>query len=263
MMFKSVVLVLALAAAASAYIPPPATPLCAQYLLSDQNLGATPGFIPNVIFYNANSLKSGTPLGPYIGLVPGLNCVFTPNSSLSCGVIIYEDASHTQQIGSGTLSGAGTLSQSNGFIGGTLTLAYTITAALTGSYSPPLNFQSQSVTLFFGASQMYPTDLSQAAVANKAIYSADAQTGVLTLWGSNGWNGSAYSGQTTGFDFRATLTCAPQGIIPPCTASAGSSFTAPYGCVAANDVVRFHSSTSSISLAFSAGAASSGACSNF
>jgi len=261
MQIKLVLAVFALlgVAANALLVPPP----CAQYAMSDTSLGATPGFIPNVIFYNGNSLMSGTPVGPYYGLNEGPNCYFIPNTSLSCGITLYQDAARTQPIGSGTLSGIGSMFSSNGFIGGDVQLSYTITpGAVTISPSPFINFQSRTVTLHFKAEQTYPSDHTQAAVANKAIYSSDLQSGALTLWGSNGWNGSAFVNYDLGFDFRATLNCVTTPpIIVPCSPAAGSAFSVPYGCAQSSQPIRFHSSSTSIGLSFVAGAAAT--CSNF
>jgi len=261
MMAKMLFVVLAvLAASVAGELTPQG---CAQYLLSDSALGSTPGFLPNLLFYNAGSLMSGSPQGPWFKFQQGLNCYFIPNTTLTCPITLYQDSARTQAIGSGSLSTDAThqLFVQNGFIGGDIVLSYTINSgAVTTNPSPATNYQSQTTVIHFEPHQTYPA--TGAAVANLAQYSADRQSGVLTLWGSNGWNGSAFSGQTTGLDFRATLSC-PQTppIIPPCSPAPGSSFTAPYGCVAANQPVRFHSSTTSIGLSFTTGAAAG--CSNF
>jgi hypothetical protein len=264
MMAKFVFVVLAvLAASAMAEITP--VP-CQQYLLSSSNLGATPGFLPNILFYNAGNLMGGNPQGPWFSLNSGLNCFWAPDAHLSCPITLYQDSARTQVIGSGSLSTNSTykLHQLNGFVGGDLILSYNIVAgSVTTNPSPNTNYVSRETIIHMEAKQTYPDPSTlQPAVANKAILSADQQSGMLTLWGSNGWTGTQFSGQTTGFDFRATLTChVPETppVIEPCVPAPGSAFSVPYGCV--GQTIRFHSSTTSIGLSFTAGPAAG--CSNF
>jgi hypothetical protein len=234
---------------------------CPQYSLSNSNLGSTPGFVQNVLHYNALNLMSGSPVGPYFSFNEGPNCYWIPNSTLSCGLTIYEDAARSNQIGTGSISG-NNFAIVNGYIGGDVTLSYTITGALLGSYPSPNLFQSQTTTVHFKPERTSPTDLNQPAIANLVKYAADLQSGTLTLWGSNGWNGSTFSGHTTGVDLRASLVCVTNPPIEvPCVPAPGSSYSVPYGCAQSAQSIRFRSTSTSIGLSFTSGPAAN--CNNF
>jgi len=264
MMAKFVFAVLAVLAvsAMGELTPQPVFP-CPTYDLSGENLGATPGFIPNILFYNAANLMGGNPQGPWFRLNAG-GCKWSPAiKDFQCDLTLFQDAARTQQIGTGKLYSNATFfidEQPNGYIGGDLILQETINALLvTTGPVPNTNYVTRQTIIHFEPKQTYPDPTTlQPAQANKASFSVDKRTGTLTLWGSNGWNGQAFVGQTTGLDFRADFKCPDTPIIEPCTPDPGSSFTVAYACVPG--LVRFHSSTTTIGLSFTSGPA--GVCHN-
>jgi len=239
-------------------LTPPVVDNCpAGYDLSGENLGATPGFLPNLLFYNAANLMGGNPQGPWFRLNAG--CKWHPaDHSFDCPLNLYQDAARTQLIGSGRLYSDATRfieEKPNGYIGGDLLLSTTINPlAVTTNPSPNDNYVSRNTTIHFEAKQTWPDPATLLpAQANKAQFSADKKSGVLTLWGSNGWNGEAFTGQTTGLDFRANFNC-PENppVTEPCPNDA-NTFSVAYACVAANQPIRFHSATTAIGLTFNSG----------
>jgi len=265
MMSKFVFVVLALVAvSALGELTPPVVDNCpAGYDLSGENLGATPGFLPNLLFYNAANLMGGDPQGPWFRLNPGA-CKWHPAAALkkdifNCQLTLYQNEARTQPIGTGRLYTDATNfieEKPNGYIGGDLLLSTTIDPLLV---TIPLthndNYVSRNTTIHFEPKQTWPDPATLLqAQANKAQFSLNKKDGVLTLWGSNGWNGQSFSGQTTGLDFRANFHCPEEPpIVEPCVSDTASTFTVAYGCVSANNVLRYHSATTSIGLSFTAG----------
>jgi len=265
-MFKAafVAAALLLASVSAAIVPAP--PVCptngGRLLLSDANLGNTGQFEPNLFVYNGGGqdLMAGTPQGPWISLQQGLSCYFIPNTTLSCSFNIYSDSGRTSLIGTGQFSSNNffTVVDSSGtvFFGGDLAVTTNIPVSPHPTGASFVNFRSGTYQLHYEAARMFPTDTSQPALLNTIAYSA-SDAGVITLWGGNGWNGTAFdaSTRTTGLDLRFTFSCPnnPPIIVgcPPC-ADAGSNFVVPTACIAAEIPVRHHSSTTCVTLSFDA-----------
>jgi len=263
-MFKLALIVVSLFVASSyAALSPSVSPVCptnaGRLLLSDSNLGVTPGFIYNVFVYTGGGqpLMSGVPLGPYIGLQQGLNCYFIPNSTLSCPINIYSDAAHTNLIGTGQLSSNSltttTDSQGNVYIGGSVNVTTNIPGgSLTDAAH--INFVSNSFNLFYEPTRVFPTDLSQPPLLNTIQYSS-SDSGMITMWGGNGWNGTDYvsTTRTTGLDLRFSFSCPniPPIIVtcPPCLDTA-SNFVIPTACTTDEIPVHHHSDTTCITFTF-------------
>jgi hypothetical protein len=224
-------------------------------------------FIPNVFVYTGNGqpLMTGTPLGPYIGNFA--NCVFVPNSTLSCSFTIYNDSALTLPIGTGSFSGSDFFVVSTGgvnFFGGDLLVTTDITSSPfpDASDASTVNFRSGTYTIHYEASQIYPAvGSSQAALLNTIQYTSST-SGFISLWGSNGWNGSSYSSsRTTGLDLRFSFSCpSVQPIIPPaecpCTSSA-DVYSLSSGCASAGATILRSSSSTCIGLDFVASSSTS------
>jgi len=267
-MFRTIVFASLFACALAALAPPP-PPVCPSNGGQLQLVAApTPNgyeqFIPNVFVYTGNGqLMTGSPLGPYIGNFQ--NCFFVPNSTLSCKFTVYNDSALTLAIGTGTLLGTDFAVNASGgtlFFGGDLTVTTTIPSSPFPSGGPStVNFRSGTFSIHYEASQLYPAPgSSQAALLNTIQYTA-AETGFMSLWGSDGWTGSGYgSSAATGLDLRFQFFCPPQAIIPPeCpTCSTPSSlYTVSSACASAGSTILRNSPSTCIGLDFESSASTS------
>jgi hypothetical protein len=257
-MMKSMIFVASLMiAVASAAIDVSVCPDNGGHLqLSDTGLSATPGFTPNLLFYNGGGqdLKSGSPRGPYFSFAD--NCYFVPNSTLNCDLILYRDSAHTQQIGTGNLFSeslalGAAYSSSIYFIGGSARLRTHITDT-SSAPTPDVNFHDLDTTIYFQPQDVHPT--GGTLVVNTVAFSS-SESGILSLWGSNGWNGSEYDFETrtTGVDFRGNFFCPPPPIVPcpPCSNPADNFVVASSGITNGVPLTRSSSDTC-ITLSFTA-----------
>jgi hypothetical protein len=244
-------------AVASAAIDVSVCPDNAGHLqLSDTGLSATPGFTANVLFYNGGGqdLKSGSPRGPYFSF--DNNCYFVPNSTLNCDLVIYRDEAHTQQIGTGNLFSdslalGAAYSSSIYYIGGSARLRTHITDS-SSAPTPSVNFRDLDTTIYFQPQRVHPA--SGTPLVNTVAFSS-SESGTLSLWGSNGWNGSEYDAdtRTTGIDFRGNFFCPPVTppieTCPPCS-SASDNFRVASSAITNGESLTRSSSGSCITLAF-------------
>jgi len=219
---------------------------------------AFPEFIPNVFTYTGNGqpLFSGVPLGPYLGGWTG--CYFIPNATLSCSFTVYNDSALTLPIGTGTFSSSNMAIVQSGstlYYGGDMQVVTTITSPIAGSAANTVNFRSGSFNIHFQAQLQHPdaTD-ARGALANTIQY-VTGDSGFITMWGSNGWNGSAYDAatRTTGLDLRLQFFCPNNPpIIVPCESctDANSLFTISSSCIGSSPILRRSPSTC-IQVAFS------------
>lgn len=187
----------------------------------------------------------GSPQGPWFSLSGGSSCTFNLTSSstaaMSCPITLYSDELRQNVIGSGLLSASSlSLSARSGsfqFVGGSMSLSTSIsqTPANIGSGPSSFNYHSQSgVSIYFQAKQTMPA--SGAPMANGLSWS-NSNSAQLTLWGSNGWDSvnQAYDlPRTTGFDFQASLTCAPS--VPPTPPTPPGGGHSTNGTCVCNDV---------------------------
>jgi len=234
---RSLAFFLALIAVASAAVIPPPPPVpseCPMYLLSQPaNLQTPSGLLENVMIYNpgAGNLMTGqpgAPTGPYFQLIEGSNCFWIPSGQFSCDTRLYADQAHSKFLGFGRLRSSNLLASSNTqlpgfhFVGGDVTLSTNFSDVPPGYSSSDArftNFRAQTTTLHFTATQMFPdVSTGQPPVANGVENSTS--TRYMTLWGSNGWDGTTWpdAARTTGFDIRSVLTCtnmAPPVPTPP------------------------------------------------
>jgi hypothetical protein len=259
---RSLAFFLALIAVASAAIAPSGTE-CVRYQLTTntdlQIPSSVPGYIPNVIIYDANALMTGVPEGPYFTVRPS-DCFWVPNGAFNCAIDLYLDSARTTLIGSGTLNSSSLsvqgISTVNGFhlVSGAVQLTTTITST---SFTPPAqsyNFKSLSTSLYFPAQVMLPmTPSAGAPFANGVSYVGSSE--YLTLWGSNGWNGTAWdSSRTTGLDIRASLTCSPpsggHSTTPPCPTCTAGAITVPSACISSGATISQTVAGNCISLSF-------------
>jgi len=250
MKFLIAFLALLVVAQAAIITPQPPAP-CTFFAMSSTGLTSIANWLPNVMFYNANDLMSGSPVGPYFSLDAGTDCwlnLNTSNSGLRCNISLYADSARSQRIGSGLLQSTSLQigAVQNGFqlIGGYVSLSTSITNPPATLPQPSVNFLSRSsVPIYFEYKQVVPGSGNGPAVANGIRYS-DSNHGQFTLWGSNGWDAasSSYSGaRTTGLDFQASLVCAP--FAPPPTTGRPTN---PGVCVCEDAAAHFTASTSEL-----------------
>jgi len=229
-----------LIAVASAALSPTTYTECPMYLLhTSGNLASPlPNYVPNVIIYNtgAGNLMTGTPQGPYFSAMEGNNCYWIPNGPLNCGLNLWADAAHTIFLGTGminsTLLIANDTTTAPGFhyVGGSVRLTTQITNLAYISPTPSTNFHDLNLELFFPAMQL------MSAGGNPFANGVSTVGGVeyLTLWGSNGWNGTTWdaSSRTTGFDIRVSLECTSgnTGHNVPCPTCPGGVVVVPSAC---------------------------------
>jgi hypothetical protein len=270
---RSFALLLAFVAVASAAIAPTSPPAteCSRYqLTTNTNLqipSSIPGYIPNVIIYDANALMMGVPEGPYFEVIPS-DCYWVPNGAFNCAINLYLDAGLTTYIGYGTLNSTDLAVQGTStvvgfhFVSGTVQLTTTITST---TFTPPAqsyNFHSLSTSLYFPATVLLPVNNASAPnVANGVSYVGTSE--YLTLWGSNGgWNGTTWgASRTTGFDIRASLVCSPassgHGTGTPCPTCLAGAVTVPSACISSGNTISQTVAGNCISLSFASSTSTS------
>lgn len=261
-MWKSVVCASLLVVSAFAGILPTAPTVCPDNggVLQLQNGGSAsdyPEFIPNVFVYTGGGqLMSGVPLGPYIGNFA--SCIFVPNSTLSCSFTIYNDSALSLPIGTGTFSGSDfsvVLSGGVSYFGGDLTVTTNIPTSPfpNPSDATTINFRSGTFSIHYEASRLFPpTTDSRPALLNTIQYTSST-SGFISLWGSNGWDGTAYTSPTTGLDLRFSFFCPSAVPIPspecPCT-SASDVYSLSGSCASSGSTIRRTSDSTCIGLDF-------------
>jgi len=261
-------MVLVTAAVTSAALTP-TTGLCpsnnGQFLLHFAGIGSTPGYLADIIFFNRepNELEWGSPLGPYFTFQEGNDCYFGANSSLHCGLNLYSDSALSNLIGTGRIDSDQLFTQigSDGYtyVGGYMTLSTNITNSAPGNNVTLINFRSQSnVQIYFRPTRLFPdVSTGQPPLVNTLQISQDGLGGFLTVWGSDGWNGTDYvpSVRHTGFDFRASLECPQPNTTHstfPCLAiDPRATFVVPQACIDNNQPIHHYSPLNVISVSFS------------
>jgi hypothetical protein len=252
-----------LAAAAVAPTPPPAPADCPRYQLftsGDLMLpSSVPGLVPNVLIFNTNDLMSGQPFGPYFS-ARSSDCFWVPNGAFSCSLDLFLESFRTTLIGWGTLNSSSLTAQGvttqPGFhlVGGSMQLTTHITNPSFVAPTPSINFHDLSTTIVFPAQILMPAQPSNAAPVSNGI-SFIGSTQFLTLWGSNGWNGTTWdSSRTTGADFRASMVCSPPTTTRPpsaCPACPEGQRVVPKGCIDAHASIAQTVAGNCISLSFS------------
>jgi hypothetical protein len=268
MMHKVLAFALILSFASAAVIPPPAS-VCprnsGRLLLSTAGVTNIGTFIPNVFTYQGGGqpLMAGVPQGPWISIRDGQSSYFIENSTLSAIFDIYSSPSRlpSELIGTGTLSSTNMAivkSGSNNFFGGDITVTTNIPSSPFPDASDVshINFRSRTTTFHYRAQQEMPADGSSPAVANVIRFSSNVQnqeSGSMTMWGGNGWNGQTFANIDAGFDLSMTFSCPNNPpIIVPCTScnSASSNFVVPSSCISPARTLRYHSSETCITMSF-------------
>jgi len=268
---------LAAATLASAALVPSQCPSNnGKFLMHFAGVGAEPGYLADIMFYNRapNPLEYGSPLGPYFNLQEGSDCYFQPNSSMHCKLNLFSDSAMSDQIGTATLDSdelvVNVAADGYSYLGGYMTLSTTLTKPRAGSAAEDVNYRSQSnVRLYFEPRRTWPAaSTGKLPVTNRI----DWENKIITLWGSDGWNGTGYSDNIrhTGFDFRVSLTCPenptpeptqpPNPVPTPCL-NCNNVYTASRSC---GRLIEYRSSGNCAALSFSAtlGSSESGACGN-
>jgi hypothetical protein len=230
-------------------------------------IGSEPGYLANIMFYNRapNDLEYGDPKGPYFNFQEGDDCYFKPNNSMHCKINLYADAGYSDFIGTGSIDSDEMVVNKPGdgysYLGGWLTLNTNITRPAAGSDPKDVNLRSQSnVRIYFKPERTWP-DVSTGRAPGTNVL--DWSKHIITLWGSDGWNGTDYVAtvRKTGFDLRVSLTCPepeptnpPTPVPTPCP-TCQSVFVASPSC---GRPIEYFSSGNCASLAFSAASQSCG-----
>jgi len=188
------------------------------------------------------------------------DCFWVPNGAFNCAADLFLESSRSTHIGWATFNSSSFTVQgittSPGFhlAGGAVQLTTHITNTNFVAPQPSVNFQSQSTSVQFPLQVLLPMAPSnEAPVANGITFVG--QTQFLTLWGSNGWNGSTWgSSRTTGVDFRASMICNPPGTVRPpsnCPSCPEGQRVVPGACIAASSPISQTVPGTCISLSFS------------
>jgi len=232
-------------------------------------------YCANLLHYNAPPypLMDGFPEGPFFMIdTSNGGGTWTPNGPLNIPLNLYQTQSLTTQIGTAVMSSDyftldPTQSTPN-FVGGYVRLTTNVDptkvqwSSIPGN---PFNFGNLSTELYFQPYTVWPMDgvpLVNRILADPDLTSIQSNY-QMVLWGGNGWDptlvnsmnpmmmGDFGSTRTTGFDFRAQLTCVGHEIkqCPNCN-SPPAVYTLDTSCVAPGKTVQEFSSGTCISLGF-------------